>query len=176
MAQLGAFGSGLGIRRRVFVSYHHAEDQAYYNAFSETFHDTHELISDTSLERAIDSDDVDYVLRRIREKFITGSSCTVVLVGNSTWGRKYVDWEIDATLQKEHGLIGVLLPTALPNIDGKYQVPPRLHDNITSGYAVWTSWAEITSGSRTLVDLIETANAKSSLLINNTRPRRQRNA
>jgi hypothetical protein len=176
MSGIGAFGPGISTRRRVFVSYHHAGDQAYYNAFSRTFHDTYQLISDTSLERRIDSDNVDYVLRRIREDFITGSSCTIVLVGNSTWGRKYVDWEIDATLQKEHGLIGVQLPTLVPMSNGLYRVPDRLHDNINSGYAVWTSWATITAGPQALVNLIETANGRSSLLIDNSRARRYRNA
>src|SRR5690349_7530115 len=100
------------IKRKVFVSYHHGGDQAYYEAFSKAFCDTYDVITDNSLERELDSENVDYVMRRIRENYISGSSCTIVLVGKDTWGRKYVDWEINATLEKEHGLIGVLLPTA----------------------------------------------------------------
>lgn len=111
----GLLGSSLHIqatvRRKVFVSYHHGGDQAYYNAFSKTFHSTYDVITDNSLEREVDSDDVDYVMRRIREDYITGSSCTIVLVGKETYARKYVDWEIKATLDKQHGLIGVQLPT-----------------------------------------------------------------
>src|SRR5688572_907132 len=106
------FGILPPIKHKVFVSYHHRGDQAYYNAFSEAFHDTYEVIYDNSLERRIDSDDVDYIRRRIRENYVKGSSCTVVLVGKETWGRKYVDWEIETTLEMEHGLIGVRLPTA----------------------------------------------------------------
>jgi hypothetical protein len=170
-----AFGSGAFIRRRVFLSYHHAADQRYYDAFSATFHDAYELISDTSLERRIDSDDVNYVLRRIRESYITGSSCTIVLVGAETWRRKYVDWEIDATLQKGHGLIGVRLPTLYPMADGLYPVPDRLFDNVNSGYAVWTDWATITQGRHSLISLIETANSRNPSLIDNSRPRRMRN-
>src|SRR5215472_9931045 len=96
-----------GVKRKVFISYHHAGDQAYYDAFSRAFSGVYDVITDNSLVRGIESDVVEYVMRRIRENYITGSSCTIVLVGRDTWGRKYVDWEIDATLQKEHGLIGV---------------------------------------------------------------------
>ena len=171
-----AFGSNSFSRRRVFLSYHHAADQPYYNAFSATFHDRYELISDTSLERRIDSDDVAYVLRRIREDYITGSSCTIVLVGAETWRRKYVDWEIDATLQKGHGLIGVRLPTLPPLSNGLYPVPDRLFDNIETGYAIWTDRATMTGGRQSLPGLIEAANSRSSSLINNSRAIRVRNA
>jgi hypothetical protein len=64
------------MKHRIFVSYHHGGDQPYYDVFSRTFHDTYEVIYDTSLEPRIDSDDVEYVRRRIRENYITGSSCS----------------------------------------------------------------------------------------------------
>lgn len=88
------------VKHKIFVSYHHHVDQAYYDAFSKAFHDTYDVIYDNSLERRIDSDDVNYVMRRIKENHITGTSCTVVLVGAETPKRKYVDWEIFATLEK----------------------------------------------------------------------------
>ena len=173
---LATFGSSGFVRRRVFLSYHHGGDQWYYDAFSRMFHDEYELVSDTSLERRIDSDNVDYVLRSIRENYITGSSCTIVLVGAATWGRKYVDWEIEATLEKGHGLIGVRLPTLYPLANGLHPVPDRLFDNVDSGYAIWTDWATITQGRHNLISLIESANARSPLLINNSRARRVRNS
>src|SRR5215472_6130945 len=107
----GPQGGGLlgQITRKIFVSYHHGGDRAYYVAFSRTFCDQYDVIDDNSPDRIIDSEDVDYVRRRLSDSFITGSSCTVLLVGRDTWGRKYVDWEIDATLDKRHGLIGVQL-------------------------------------------------------------------
>lgn len=130
----GVFGGGQRIpqpvKHNIFVSYHHGGDQAYYDAFSTAFHDVYDVIYDNSLERKVDSEDVDYVIRRIRENYITGSSCTIVLVGKQTCGRKYVDWEIKATLEKEHGLIGVGLPTAPISADNKITVPGRLYDNI----------------------------------------------
>lgn len=175
--------SGLGsvlfpqkIKRKVFVSYHHGGDQDYYNKFSNAFGEDYEAVTDNSLDRAIDSTDVDYVMRRIRENYITGTSCTIVLIGNDTWGRKYVDWEIKATLDKEHGLIGVWLPALQRNANGKFNVPPRLFDNIESKYAVWVSWEEFTASAEECAKYIEQANARDKKLIANGRERRLRNA
>src|SRR5206468_5804403 len=109
-----------------FVSYHHGGDRHWYELFSKTFCGQFDVVQDNSPERRIDSDDSEYVLRRLRENHITGSSCTIVLVGHETWGRRYVDWEIEATLDKQHGLIGVGLP-CLPPIVG---LPARLEDNL----------------------------------------------
>jgi hypothetical protein len=164
------------IKRKIFVSYHHGGDRAYYEAFSRTFCDRYDVIDDNSPDRIIDSEDVDYVRRRLSDSFITGSSCTVLLVGRDTWGRKYVDWEIDATLDKRHGLIGVQLPSALLLQDGTVGAPLRLLDNVNTGYALWLSWAQITSSAAELKRYIEIANAKPQYLIDNSRARRYRNA
>jgi hypothetical protein len=164
------------VKHKVFVSYHHGGDQACYDAFSKAFHDTYDVIYDNSLERQVDSDDVDYVRRRIAENYITGSSCTIVLVGKETWGRKYVDWEIDATLDKQHGLIGVCLPTAPRNAQNKIIVPDRLNDNIQSGFALWRSWQDFTASSAQLQQDVALAKSRSAKLIVNTRARRLRNA
>jgi hypothetical protein len=173
------FGSGLGIpqatKRRIFVSYHHGGDQAYYNAFSQAFHDTYEVIYDNSLERKIDSEDANYVMRRIRENYIMGSSCTVVLSGSNTYERKYVDWEILATLERQHGLIGAKLPTAPVTPQNTVVAPARLHDNIESGYALWVTWEQITADAQTLSTYIEQANARAKRLLVNTRVRKFRN-
>ena len=173
------FGLGLhiqaAVKRKVFVSYHHGGDQPYYDAFSTAFHHNYDVITDNSLERVIDSDNVEYVMRRIRENYITGSSCTIVLVGKDTHVRKYVDWEIKATLDAGHGLIGVRLPTAPVSAQNTVTVPGRLHDNIHSGYAVWASWADISASALACQRLIEAANDKDRRLIDNTRARRLRN-
>jgi hypothetical protein len=163
-------------KRKVFVSYHHGGDRVYYDTLSATFCDKYDVIDDNSPERRIDSEDVDYVRRRLCENCITGSSCTIVLFGRDTWGRKYVDWEIDATLDKQHGLIGVQLPNALVLQDGTIGVPLRLFDNVKTGYAVWLSWTQLTASTADLTAFIEIANAKSPFLIDNSRPRRYRNA
>ena len=161
------------IRRKVFVSYHHGSDQAYYDEFSRFFHDQYEAIRDNSLERLIQSDDTEYVMRQIREQYITGTSCTIVLIGGQSHERKYLDWEIKATLDKCHGLVGIALPTHAKNPAGEIIVPDRFLDNHKSGYAVWAHWNGLTA--QGLTQLIDTAIAKPHWQIDNSRPMRQRN-
>ena len=175
----GAVGKGLNnppvVKHRIFVSYHHGSDQAYYDAFSTKFHDTYDVIRDVSLDAEVESDDVEYVMRRIRENYITGSSCTIVLVGENTWRRKYVDWEIRATLDKEHGLIGAYLPSATRSPEGKLIVPGRLHDNIQSGFALFLSWQELTASAAQLERYVNNSKSRDRRLINNSRERQLRN-
>jgi hypothetical protein len=162
-------------RRRLFVSYHHALDQYYYDVFRWAFHDTWRIVTDRSLDRIIDSDDPDYVMRRIREQHISGTTCTVVLCGAHTRWRKYVDWEIKATLDRAHGLIGVDLPSNPSDCYGRKHIPDRLWDNIDTGYALWVSWAYLMQNPALLQDYVEAALARHAGLIDNSRPMRRRN-
>ncbi|HEY4745491.1 MAG TPA: TIR domain-containing protein [Desulfuromonadaceae bacterium] len=162
-------------KRRIFVSYHHHGDSAYYDEFARLSAATCVVIQDNSVEYEVESDNADYVIRAIRECYITGSSCTVVLCGAQTPWRKLVDWEIKATLDKQHGLIGINLPTNPLTAQGKYTVPDRLHDNIESGYAAWLQWADLATGPNVLTQIIQAATAKSVALIKNSRPLLTRN-
>lgn len=156
------------------MSYHHGGDRAYYDQFSLLMSQIYEVIEDNSVDRLLQSDDVEYVLRAIRENYITGSSCTLVLCGAETPYRKFVDWEIKATLDKRHGLIGVNLPTNPVNALGQCRVPERLNDNIVSGYALWTTWSDVADPARLKI-LIESANQREKGLIRNGRLMRVRN-
>jgi hypothetical protein len=169
------WGSRLLVRRKVFVSYHHRGDQAFYDAFSDAFHERYEAITDNSLERRIDSADVAYVMRRIREHHLSGSSCTVVLCGAQTPQRKYVDWEIEASLDQEMGLVTILLPTIHRFANGGTDKPPRLQENIDSGYSPWAMWTDVIGTPGKLGALIEDANSRSRRLIANSRARMVRN-
>jgi MTH538 TIR-like domain (DUF1863) len=80
-------------KRKVFVSYHHSNDQCWANFFSQAFSDTYDVCYDTSLDEPIRSGDPHYVNRTIREDYIVGSSVTVVLCGAETGKRKFVDWK-----------------------------------------------------------------------------------
>jgi len=153
---------------RVFVSYYHSEDRSYYDEFASRFADNYEMIQDRSVDRVIDSRDPEYVMQRVRDKYITGTSCTVVLCGPNTYKRKYVDWEIKATLDKQHGLIGILLPNNAPNINGIYNYPERLNANISSGYAILIRWGHLFQFPDILSRSIELANNQSKYLMQNT--------
>jgi len=159
---------------KVFVSYHHSSDQNWCNTFRARFGEAYELFTDTSLDRGINSEDATYIDRKIREENITGSSITIVLCGLTTWKRKFVDWEIHATLDKEHAILGIVLPTNLPDAAGKYMVPVRLYDNLQLGYSHLIFWTE---DPKTLSDAIAMAKdkARSTGNIRNNRDQMPRN-
>lgn len=154
------------VKPKVFVSYHHNNDQQWYNSFSDLFSGVYDLFTDTSLERKYDSNDTGYVDRAIRENNITGSSVTVVLCGAETFKRKYVDWEIYATLYKEHGLVGIILPTIIRNIRNQPIVPDRLAMNIHSGYAHWIDWSQNPVTVRVAIDEARSRTSKKKLIAN----------
>lgn len=163
------------IRRKIFISYYHREDQAYYNALSDKIHDQMDLVFDNSLDRQIDSEDQNYVIQRIRDSYIEGTSCTVVLCGAETFKRRYVDWEIKATLDKQHGLIGLQLPTLIAGPSGMVTVPERLHQNIQSGYAVWQSWSALMASPAIIKSWIEAAVSSETSMIVNSPSIKERN-
>lgn len=158
---------------RIFISYYHKSDQAYYDRFTKLFADSYDIITDTSIARKSDSDDSDYRQQVIREQYITGSSTTIVLCGEETGKRRWVDWEIHMTLNKKHALLGIVLPTATKDNLGRFIVPHRLRANINSGFAHWIEWTE---NPRILRLAIETALAKARFVknIRNPEPRTQR--
>jgi len=133
-----------GFKRSVFISYHHANDQHYCNTFRQIFcNEFGGIFSDNSLSRARDSDDVTYLDRVIREQYIRPSDATVVLCGQDTDLRKFVDWEIHDTVNENHGLLAVILPSCGTEWIGsthRYRLPPRLQDHLDSGYAYAIQW------------------------------------
>lgn len=139
-------------RHKVFVSYHHANDEYYKNRFEFLFGQVEKSI----VSRSVQIGDIDpysnteYIRQQIRDRFLRDSTVTVVLVGAETWKRKHVDWEIGSSLRKtsqssRSGLIGILLPTHPSYGTGNYDiytVPPRLHDNIDNGFGKMYQWSE----------------------------------
>ncbi|MDF1595150.1 MAG: TIR domain-containing protein [Acidimicrobiia bacterium] len=122
------------VERSVFLTYHHgdqAEVETFIDSFEENFNELRAIgVSDE--DDFIDSNDTDYVLRRIRENYITGTSTTIALIGQCTWARRYVDWEVAATLRDNpKDPRGGLLAVQLPSIDGRSDIdlPPRLAMN-----------------------------------------------
>lgn len=159
---------GIPAKRKVFVSYHHHGDQYYKNELMRMYCTEYDLLEDNSLERAMDTDDLKYVEREIREEYIKGASATVVLCGINTWQRKFVDWETCATLLKRAALVGVRLP-------GCTVMPWRLFDNYLSGYAVVGEWHQITSTPGILRGWIEDALKRDARRADNSRPKMRAN-
>lgn len=123
-----------------FVSYHHEHDSDYYSDLSTLLSRYYNLAEDRSLDSAIASDNYQYLRQAIIENHIKGTSLTILLCGQETWKRRFIDWEIHATLRLKHGLLGIILPTAVRNDQGKIIVPDRFHTNLNSDYAHFINW------------------------------------
>lgn len=165
-------------KRKVFISFHHKNDQGWFDLFTRTFSQKYDIFHDKSInDTRVRSDDPEYIDRAIREDYIKGSSLTIILCGSETHNRKYVDWEINSTLNYKHALLGIILPTAFKNHLGKIIVPDRFYNNVTSGYAHYEHWHSCTSSPESLKMAIEFAllNSKNNGLIKNSMTKMKRN-
>lgn len=138
------------VRHKVFVSYHHANDQHYRDLFEALFSKHFGVFISQSVQigEISDSLSTDYVRAKIRDQYLRDSTVTVVLIGTNTWQRKHVDWEISSSLRStllnsRSGLLGILLPTH-PSYHTRHFdpgiVPPRLVRNQERGYAAIYNW------------------------------------
>lgn len=165
------------VKPKVFISYHH-KDQLSIDDFRTRFGAAYEVFTDCSLDEAIESTDLHYVNRTIREDFITGTSITIVICGTDTWRRKCVDWEISSTLHKDHALLGIVLPHVQPVLRNGQQVrliPDRLHANIESGYGHWIEWPENPQVLKQAIDHAIVRGKQCKLYKNNTATKMARN-
>ena len=140
---------------KVFLSYHHEEDQWYKDVFLQIMKD--DIVDKSVGEGDIDSDDLKLETTRqyIRDDFIAEATVTIVLIGRCTWRRKFVDWEIGSSLRDTQknprcGLLGILLPTH-PDYGKRWRdvnprlLPPRLADNWgePNNYARLEKWPDV---------------------------------
>ena len=102
---------------RVFISHHHANDQAYKESLVR-YGEEHEIFQDVSVDTGDISDELsdERIREKIRDEYLRDSSVTIVLVGEETKGRKHVDWEIyssmiDGQVNKRSGILAINLPS-----------------------------------------------------------------
>jgi hypothetical protein len=127
-----------GIRRKVFISFHQA-DRREVDEFIERFA-IHEgifipkALGVSSNDDFINSTNPEYVMGRIREKYLGDSTVTIVLVGKCTHSRRYIDWELKTSLRQgeyiPNGVMGIILPSQGTSA----YMPPRLERNWTKGH------------------------------------------
>lgn len=110
----------LGPKRRVFISFRQT-DRAEVDSFIDRWSTregvfTPRILGAGNNYDSIASADPDYTIGQIREKYLSDSTVTIVLLGACTHSRRYVDWEIKASLRqgeqsRPNGLIAILLPS-----------------------------------------------------------------
>ena len=137
-------------RHRVFISYYH-DDQAYKDWFIQMMGE--DIVDESVRDGDIDDNIATETIRQtIRDHFIRDATVTMVLIGQCTWQRKHIDWEIgsslrDTRLNSRCGLLGILLPNHSNAQAGQYSlnlVPPRLADNVGGNdpYARVYDWSD----------------------------------
>lgn len=170
-------------RHKCFISYHVAdreEVEAFLDEFGEEF--IPYTIGVTDEDDFIDSEDEDYIKDRIREEYLSGSTVTIVLLGEKTWGRKYVDWEISATLRNDSvNKRSGLLVIPLPSMNNTATLPARVKDNWVeddpdASYALFKSYPTYKATLRDYIEDSFIARTTKDHLIDNSRPLRQRNS
>lgn len=103
-------------RHKVFISYHHANDQWAKEELIE-MNKTHNLFIDMS----VDTGDIDENLppetirTKIRDEYLKDTTVLIVLVGKETKNRKHIDWEIyssmyNGSVNKQSGILVITLP------------------------------------------------------------------
>ena len=67
------------------------------------------------------------IIRCIRERYMAGVSVAIVLLGTSTWSKRFVDWEIAAAIGLPgHAPLPIVLFDLDPRSRSKTPLPPRL--------------------------------------------------
>lgn len=130
-------------RHKVFVSYH-AVDAVEVLQFIEE--NTGVFIPraigmEEDGSDIIDSTNVPYIRQTIKTKYLRDSTVTLVAIGECTWARKFVDWEIYTSLRSDPTPNG-LLAVQLPSVAGSSpSIPARLSANLApeneTGYATY---------------------------------------
>ena len=95
------------ISRHVFISFDHADLDEVNLLRGQAKNDKLDLhFDDHSVKEPYDSANADYIKRNIREK-IDNCSVTVVYLSDKTASSKWVNWEIEESLKRGKGVIGV---------------------------------------------------------------------
>lgn len=119
--------------RKVFVSYSHLDEYEAHQ-FVEYFAEIAGVFEPYALgigdnDDFIDSTNPEYVMSRIRQKYLLDTTVTIVLVGSCTHNRRYIDWELKSSLRQgtytPNGVMGIILRSRGRNA----HLPPRLEAN-----------------------------------------------
>lgn len=127
-------------KHKVFISYHHANDQWYKNEL-EKMNDVFDIFVNRSVSLGdIDEEEEPQKIREIiRDEYLRDTSALILLVGTETKNRKHVDWELyssmrDSPRNGKSGIFIINLPsTGTNNIRASHGENEKneFHPNIT---------------------------------------------
>ena len=105
-------------------------------------------------------------MRRIRELYLQDSTVTIILIGECTWARRFVDWEIQSSIRNpSKGLPNGLLAIKLRESYSK--LPERVSLNINSGYSKSYKYPKNSNSLENMIeDAFKARTEKVNLIIN----------
>jgi len=159
-------------RRKCFVSYY-SGDKVIADNFVSNFSDVFipKVIGISSRGDLINSDNSEYVISIIRSDYIGDSTVTICLIGTCTHGRRFVDWELKASLRAggdslPNGLIGILLPGMTSgNLPGRFKENYKEDD----GYAIYRAYPDSKDQLRGWIEDAYARRSNRNHLISNSR-------
>lgn len=117
------------VRPAVFLSYDHRDSEQVADFADEYMRDVGPVwsVGVTSGDNFVHHDD-HQLMGEIARRYVRDAAVTVVLVGATTWQRRFVDWEIAASVAAGRGVIGVVLD------EETSVLPERLSGLVGSGF------------------------------------------
>jgi hypothetical protein len=162
------------VRRKVFVSHshiHERENADFLRDFGDVF--IAKQLGIFGNEDFINSTNTNYVMQCVRSRYIQDSTVTIVLIGSCVHSRRYIDWEIKASLRLGTDYLpNGLLAITLPSTNGRAHLPERLLANWKEGelncYASYQSYPNSKEQLRGWIEEAFTRRTTHSHLISNS--------
>lgn len=135
-------------KHKVFISYHHANDQWAKDELILFFNDDNFVFIDKSVHDGDIDDNLsdEEIRQKIRDEYLRDSTVTILLVGKETKNRKHIDWELyssmyDGKVNKKSGILVIQLPDTNP----KYFTAAHGDEEKRSLYDSNINWCSVTS-------------------------------
>lgn len=102
---------------KVFVSFHHANDQWYKDELVKWGTENNVFIDGSvDMGEIPDNWDAQHIREYIRDNHLKDTTVTILLVGTETKNRKHIDWELfssmyDGKINKKSGILVINLPS-----------------------------------------------------------------
>ncbi len=174
-------GTARPVRHKCFITHHGADIDAvsaFVETYAEVFIPRVIGVSDSDhFQDPVSSRDEEYIKSQIGSKYLSESTVTILFVGQCTWARKFVDWELsstlkDGTVNKRNGLMAITPPDRFENT-----LPTRFSDNWSGSekYARYYYYPTSAGELRSWIEDAYQARTSRAHLINNSRALRRIN-
>lgn len=175
-------GSAQPVRHKCFVTYHGADIDAvttFVDKFADVFIPRVIGASDSdNFSDPVNSQDEEYIKDQIGSRYLSDSTVTILFMGQCTWSRKFVDWELSSTLKngavnKRNGLMAITQSDKVA-----HTLPARFADNLKDSekYARYYYYPTTDSQLRSWIEDAFRARTSRAHLIDNTRTLRKINS